>query len=222
MNKLRKIFSLLFKSKTDSSDNIQQTTNIQEVLIEKQRMIEGRIRETTITAKQNRKTNKREALKALAEIKRLERRLKGVDGQLSKLEMQKDALEDAKINTKVLQTVKNNAKAIRTNQKDMSVEKVHDIMDNMIEQQDVHKEITEAFSNPLPNEIIIDENDLELEFNELDEIADEEEEELIAEKLLEINIESSHLPISDKENFTRCKSSIHYKQNNESKEIMEK
>ena len=72
-----------------------------------------------------------------------------IDGTLSTIEMQRQALEDASTNTAVLQTMGGAAKAMKNAHKQLNVDDVHDMMDDIAEQQDVAKEISEAISNPV-------------------------------------------------------------------------
>ena len=80
---------------------------------------------------------------------RLEKQLQQIDGTLTTIEQQREALEGANTNTAVLQTMNEAAKALKTAHADMDVDKVHDMMDDIAEQQDVAREISEAISNPV-------------------------------------------------------------------------
>ena len=55
---------------------------------------------------QNAKTNKRMALNALKKKKRYDKQLQQIDGTLTTIEQQREALEGANTNTAVLQTMK--------------------------------------------------------------------------------------------------------------------
>lgn len=89
------------------------------------------------------------ALGALKRKKRYEKQLQQIDGTLSTIEMQREALESANTNTNVLQTMGDAAKALKRAHQDMDVDKVHDMMDDIADQQDVAREISEAISNPV-------------------------------------------------------------------------
>ena len=84
------------------------------------------------------------------------------------IEQQREALEGANTNTAVLQTMGEAAKALKHAHADMDVDKVHDMMDDIAEQQDVAKEISDAISNPVAFGQEFDEDDLEAELNELE------------------------------------------------------
>ena len=83
-------------------------------------------------------------------------------------EQQREALEGANTNTAVLQTMGEAAKALKHAHADMDVDKVHDMMDDIAEQQDVAKEISEAISNPVAFGQEFDDDELEAELNELE------------------------------------------------------
>lgn len=107
-----------------------------------------------------------------------------IDGILSTIEMQRETLEGANTNTAVLQTMKFAADALKSAHQHMlvinvtvltyfthfkggnffnlsfwfvnrDIDQVHDMMDDIAEQQDVAKEISDAISNPVafPNDI---------------------------------------------------------------------
>lgn len=89
------------------------------------------------------------AIQALKRKKRYEKQLQQIDGTLTTIELQREALESANTNTQVLTTMKNAADALKAAHKNMDVDQVHDMMDDIAEQQDVAKEISDAISNPV-------------------------------------------------------------------------
>lgn len=89
------------------------------------------------------------AIQALKRKKRYEKQLQQIDGTLSTIEMQREALEGANTNTAVLTTMKNASDALKAAHQHMNVDDVHDMMDDIAEQQDVAKEISDAISNPV-------------------------------------------------------------------------
>lgn len=120
-------------------------------------------------AKKNGTKNKRVAIQALKRKKRYEKQLQQIDGTISTIEMQREALEGANTNTAVLQTMGDAAKALKSAHQHMDVDKVHDMMDDIAEQQDVAREISDAISNPVVFGQDIDEDDLERELEELEQ-----------------------------------------------------
>ncbi|KAF2364163.1 Snf7 family [Trinorchestia longiramus] len=161
-----------------TAEAIQKLRETEEMLIKKQEFLEKKIQDELKTAKQNGTKNKRVALGALKRKKRYEKQLQQIDGTLSTIEMQREALESANTNTNVLQTMGEAAKALKSAHQDMDVDKVHDMMDDIADQQDVAREISEAISNPVAFGQDVDEDDLMAELEEL-------EQEALDERLLE-------------------------------------
>merc|ERR1712061_395024 len=132
-----------------TGDAIQKLRENEEMLEKKQQFLEKKVETEMATARKNAKTNKRVALGALKRKKRYEKQLQQIDGTLTTIEQQREALEGANTNTAVLQTMASAAKAMKSAHSDMDVDQVHDMMDDIAEQQDVAKEIAEAIANPV-------------------------------------------------------------------------
>merc|ERR1711902_473589 len=98
-----------------------------------------------------------------------------IDGTLSTIEMQREALEGANTNTAVLETMNNAAKALKVANNKLDVDQVHDMMDDIAEQQDVAKEISEAISNPVAFGQEYDDDELEAELADLEMEGEDEE-----------------------------------------------
>ncbi|KAJ8931598.1 hypothetical protein NQ314_015460 [Rhamnusium bicolor] len=128
-----------------------------------------------LVAKKNASKNKRVALQALKKKKRLEKNLQQIDGTLTTIEMQREALEGANTNTAVLNSMKNAADALKAAHKNLDVDNVHDIMDDIAEQHDVANEISNAISNPVGFTDDLDEDELEKELEELEQEGLEED-----------------------------------------------
>ncbi|KAJ8686179.1 hypothetical protein QAD02_021973 [Eretmocerus hayati] len=152
-----------------TAEAIQKLRETEEMLIKKQTFLEGKIDQEIQTAKKNGTKNKRAAIQALKRKKRYEKQLQQIDGTLSTIEMQREALESANTNTAVLTTMKNAADALKAAHQHMDVDQVHDMMDDIAEQQDVAKEISDAISNPVAFGQDIDEDELEKELEELEQ-----------------------------------------------------
>lgn len=186
------LFSKMFGSGKGSKpptagEAIQKLRETEEMLIKKQDFLEKKIQDELKTARQNGTKNKRVALGALKRKKRYEKQLQQIDGTLSTIEMQREALESANTNTNVLQTMGEAAKALKRAHQDMDVDKVHDMMDDIADQQDVAREISEAISNPVAFGQDVDEDDLLAELEEL-------EQEALDEQLLETGGADTELP----------------------------
>merc|ERR1711913_88462 len=78
------------------------------------------------------------------------------------------------------------AKAMKKAHSDMNVDKVHDMMDDIAEQQDVAKEISEAISNPVAFGQELDDDELEAELNELEAEEELEEQAELEKQLLDV------------------------------------
>ncbi|XP_067633153.1 charged multivesicular body protein 4 [Eurosta solidaginis] len=166
-------FGKMFGGKKDvaptTGEAIQKLRETENMLVKKQEFLESKIEEELNIARKNASKNKRVALQALKKKKRLEKQLQQIDGTLSTIEMQREALESANTNTAVLTTMKNAADALKAAHKNMDVDNVHDMMDDIAEQQDVAREISDAISNPVAFGADLDDEDLERELDELEQ-----------------------------------------------------
>ncbi|XP_034950053.1 charged multivesicular body protein 4b [Chelonus insularis] len=168
------------------SEAIQKLRETEEMLMKKQDFLEKKITQELKTAKDNYTKNKRAALQAMKRKKRYEKQLQQIDGTLSTIEMQREALEGANTSTTVLQTMKNAADALKAAH-NMDVDQIHDMMEDIAEQQDIAKEISDAISNPIAFGQDIDEDELEKELEEL-------EQQRLDEELLSINNPLPEIP----------------------------
>jgi len=167
-----------------AGDAIQKLRETEEMLQKKSDFFEKKIDQDMAIAKKNAKTNKRVALQALKRKKRYEKQLQQIDGTLTTIEQQRNALEDANTNTEVLKNMGQAAKALKKAHADMDIDQVHDMMDDIAEQQDVAKEISEAISNPVAFGNEFDDDELEAELADLEMEGEEEEQAKLDEILL--------------------------------------
>lgn len=72
---------------------IQQLRDVEDVLNKKVEFLEAKINEETAIARRDARTNKRNALNALKRKKRYEKSLQQIDGTLTTLEYQREALQ---------------------------------------------------------------------------------------------------------------------------------
>ncbi|CAB4015883.1 charged multivesicular body 4b [Paramuricea clavata] len=157
---------------------IQRLRTTEEMLQKKSEHLEKKIDQELNIAKTNASKNKRSALNALKRKKRLEKQLQQIDGTLSTIEFQRQALENANTNTEVLNSMKYAANALKQAQQ-LDVDDVHDMMDDISEQHDVANEIANAISSPVGFGQDIDEDELNAELEEL-------EQEELDERLLDV------------------------------------
>nr|XP_022920811.1 charged multivesicular body protein 4c [Onthophagus taurus] len=163
------------KKEPTTGEAIQKLRETEDMLMKKQDFLEKKIEMEVTLAKKNVSKNKRAAIQALKRKKRYEKQLQQIDGTLSTIEMQREALEGANTNTAVLTTMRQAADALKLANNHLDVDKVHDMMDDIAEQQDVAKEISEAISNPVAFGQDVDEDELEKELEELEQEALEDE-----------------------------------------------
>lgn len=168
------------------AEAIQRLRGVEEMLIKKQEFLEHKVEQELATAKKNGTKNKRVALQALKRKKRYEKQLQQIDGTLTTIEYQREALENANTNTEVLKIMGYAAKALK-NAHEMDVDQVHDLMDEVQEQQEIANEISEAISNPVGFDRDFDEDELSKELEEL-------EQEELDEQLLAVGPSATELP----------------------------
>ncbi|XP_058487035.1 charged multivesicular body protein 4b-like [Solea solea] len=152
-----------------TQDAIQKLRETEEMLAKKQDFLEKKIDQELMTAKKNGTKNKRVALQALKRKKRYEKQLHQIDGTLSTIEFQRDALENANTNTEVLRNMGFAAKALQAAHQTIDVDNVHDLMDDITEQQELAQEISDAISRPVGFGEDYDEDVLMAELEDLEQ-----------------------------------------------------
>ncbi|XP_043831823.1 charged multivesicular body protein 4c isoform X2 [Dromiciops gliroides] len=106
---------------------------------------------------------------ALKRKKRFEKQLTQIDGTLSTIEFQREALENSHTNTEVLKNMGLAAKAMKAVHENMDINKIDDLMQEITEQQDIAQEISEAFSQRVGFIDDFDEDELMSELEELEQ-----------------------------------------------------
>jgi charged multivesicular body protein 4 len=160
-------------------ESISKLRETEDMLMKKQDFLEKKIQQETATARANAASNKRVALQALKRKKQHEKQQSHIDGVLQTIEYQRTSLENAATNAEILGVMGTAAKAMKAAHKDMDVDQVHELMEDIAEQQDVANEIAEAISNPIGFGNDINDEELMAELAEL-------EEETINEKLITV------------------------------------
>ncbi|BFZ19498.1 hypothetical protein BsWGS_22537 [Bradybaena similaris] len=170
MSLLKKLFGDGNKNKAPTpQEAIQRLRDIEEMLTKKSNYLEKKIESEIAIARKNGTKNKRVALQALKRKHRYEKQLKQIDDTLSTIEFQREALENASTSTEVLKVMGVAARALKTAHNNLDVDKIHDLMDEVAEQQDIAREISEAISNPLGFHDGLDDDELLAELNELEQ-----------------------------------------------------
>jgi charged multivesicular body protein 4 len=167
-------------------DAINNLREVEGMLTKKQEYLETKISEQEAIARKNAKTNKRAALQALKRKKVYNQKLQQIDGTLTTLECQRDALDSASSNATVFKTMGEAAKALKKAHANMDVDQVHDIMDDISEQHEIANEISDAISNPVGFGNYIDEDELESELAALEEELESEEQQHLDSEMLKV------------------------------------
>ena len=177
---------------------IQKLKQTEEMLEKKQEYLEKKIATENATAKKYAKTNKRLALQALKRRKRLEKQLNQIDGTLSTIEFQRESLESAGTNTEVLKNMNYAAKALKSVHEQLGGADVYDIMDDIQEQTEISKEISEAICGVGSNQDLDDE-ELNAELEAIEQEALDEELVGMERPAMELpNVPSKDLPTKKK------------------------
>ncbi|KAM3921814.1 charged multivesicular body protein 4b [Leptodactylus fuscus] len=171
MSVLGKLFGTGGKSGKGPSpqEAIQKLRDTEEMLAKKQEFLEKKIEQELTTARKHGTKNKRAALQALKRKKRYEKQLAQIDGTLSTIEFQREALENANTNTEVLKNMGFAAKAMKAAHDNMDIDKVDELMQDIAEQQELADEISQAISKPVGIGEDFDEDELMAELEELEQ-----------------------------------------------------
>jgi charged multivesicular body protein 4 len=189
MDMVGKIFGFGKKGEPPSPQQaIQKLRETEEILNKKTEFLESKIDKEIETAKKNGTKNKRMALNALKRKRRLEKQLRQIDGTLSTIEFQRESLENAQTNTEVLKNMSYAAKALKAAHQHLNVDDVHDMMDDISEQNEIAEEIGNALSQPIGFNQELDDDELLAELEEL------EQEELEGQLL---DVETPSVPLED-------------------------
>jgi len=151
------------------ADAIQKLRGIEEILVKKQEYIEKKVAEELDVIKKHGMKNKRVSLQALKRKKRMEKQLEQIDGTLTTIEYQREALENANTNTEVLKIMGVAAKALKSTHNNMDIDKVEDLMDEVREQQQIAEEISNVISNPIGFGQDVDDDELMKELEEMEQ-----------------------------------------------------
>ena len=178
--------SSIFNAQKQQEGNIQIIGNLRdqiELLEKRNNFIEKKKISLVNEAKQ--KLNggdKKGALLILNQKKKIESEIEKNQGTQLLLENQLSALECATINKEVITSLMVGNKAIKQINKDLSPEKIDDLMDDIQEETENYKAIQDAMTQPLQQ--IYDDDEL---LQELDEICEEDKEDKVIQNLLNVD-----------------------------------
>merc|ERR1712113_1339186 len=148
---------------------IQKLRETEDMLTKKAEFLEKRIEDEVAAARKAGTKNKRVALSHLKRKKRLEKQQEQIDGTLTTIEFQREALENAQSNTEILKTMDYSSKALKGAMGNMDIDKVDDMMADIQESQDISNEIADAIARPMGFQDDIDEDDLLAELEEMEQ-----------------------------------------------------
>ncbi|KAI1720139.1 snf7 domain-containing protein [Ditylenchus destructor] len=190
------VFGKLFGGKKQptgptTQEALQKLQETEDLLMKKQEFLEKKIATEIASARSHGTKNKRLALQALKRKKNHEKQLEHLDGVLNTIQHQKASLENASMNSDVLQVVSGAAKALKGAHNEMDVDQVHDLMEDIAEQHEVANEIAAAISNPTGLQNDVDEDELLKELEEM-------EEEDLEKELLKVGVAPADSIIADK------------------------
>ena len=126
-------------SKKDSIETPQQAidrlSGVEEILMKKQEFLESQIdTEKSNALRCSKQGNKRGALAALKKKKQHEKMLLQIDGTLTTIESQREALQNASTNKEVFKAFQESSQAIKRANGEIDADAVHDLKDEMDEQ----------------------------------------------------------------------------------------
>ncbi|KAI6217119.1 Charged multivesicular body protein 4b [Aphelenchoides fujianensis] len=143
------IFSRKKEAASGTNESLKKIQDTEEMLQKKQEFLERKIEQELLTAKKHGTANKRMALQALKRKQQYQKQLAQIDGSLNTLQHQHSTLLNAHTNSEILKVLAQTSKALKLAHNNMDVDKVHDLIEDIAEQQEVANEIAEAISNPV-------------------------------------------------------------------------
>jgi len=121
-----------------SDEAIKRLSSVEEILNKKQEHLENEIEgEKANALRYSKQGNKRGALNALKRKKKHENTLRQIDGTLTTLELQRESLQNASSNMEVLRVMRQAAGALKKSNQNLDVDDVHDLMDDLSEQNTI-------------------------------------------------------------------------------------
>uniref|UniRef100_A0A0V0J8A8 Charged multivesicular body protein 4b n=1 Tax=Schistocephalus solidus TaxID=70667 RepID=A0A0V0J8A8_SCHSO len=170
MAALKRVFGTKSQKEVTSQQANQTLQEAESTLLKKQAFLEKKVDEEIDKARKYGKKNQKAAIECLKRSKRYKKQLQQIDGVLMTIQGQKMALDDAYMNKSMLEAMATANKAMKGIHKNLNVDKVQDMMDDITEQQDIAREIAEAISKP-SGAVDYDEDELLEELELLEEEA---------------------------------------------------
>jgi len=152
-----------------AQESIMKLKDTLEVLEKREKYLETKIEKELTEAKKNATKNKRGALMALKRKKAYEGQIEKIAGARLTIEQQLMAIEDANVNVEAISAMRSGASALRNIHGNMNINKVDDVMDEIRDQMDLAKEITDAISQPVGFGQEFDDDELAKELDDLEQ-----------------------------------------------------
>jgi len=176
------------KATTNSQDTIGKLRLTLEMLDKRQKFLQDKADKEEIEAKKLvTQKRKREALLCLKKRNNFQNEVNKLQGSYDTLSSQIFALENAKMNMEIMNSMKEGAQTLKDLHGHLTVDKVDDTIEEIQTQMEIHEEISRAISQPLGTQLD-DEDDL------LRELAELEQEDLDAQ-LLQVKAPSRETPV---------------------------
>jgi len=165
------------KKKENPQDTIARLRESLETLDKREQFLDKKIQQQLAEAKRyNAAGNKRMAVAALKRKKMLMDQQQKIAGAREKIEIQMNAIESAKMDMEIIDSLQVGTKTMAEMHKGMTAEKVDKVMDDMSDQMAVSQEISDALGQQIGEPI--DEDEL---LEELDELEEEDITDQVAE-----------------------------------------
>jgi len=165
------------KKKENPQDTIARLRESLETLDKREQFLDKKIQQQLAEAKRyNAAGNKRMAVAALKRKKMLMDQQQKIAGAREKIEIQMNAIESAKMDMEIIDSLQVGTKTMAQMHRGMTAEKVDKVMDDMSDQMAVSQEISDALGQQIGDPI--DEDEL---LEELDELEEEDITDQVAE-----------------------------------------
>jgi len=161
--------------KANINSSLQNIRSTQETLDKREAHLEKQIAKLLQSAKAKlQMKNKKGAMYDMKRKKMLDKELTGIQNKKLTLETQVLALENAQMNQKVFKVVQEGTETIKNVQKNVNIDEVENLMEDMQELGEDQDAINEALGQPMQDfdddELLAELDDLEDEVAEVDEI----------------------------------------------------
>lgn len=153
----------------EALNTINKLRGTLEDLDKRQKVLEAKARNELETAKEkNRQKDKRGALYSLKKKKMYEAEVAKLDASKMNLEQQIFMIEGAHTNTSVFESMRTAQATIANQHRNITVEQVDELRDQMEEHQQLQEEIADALTQPMGNLMNMDDDELMDELNQLE------------------------------------------------------